>query len=53
MLVQRVRKEVEAFAKSMGISTEAMREARRKREQDEAEKKLARTKSTSLVASST
>lgn len=49
MIVRRVRKEIEAFTKSMGISAEVVREARRKREKAEVGE-LARTESTSPVA---
>lgn len=49
MLVQRVRKEVEAFADSMDISAKA----RRKREQDEDEKEPTRTEFASPTTSST
>lgn len=54
MIVKRVRKEVEVFAESMGISTKALRESRRKRDQADAEKGKdpAKTESASLATSS-
>lgn len=56
MIVRSVRKEVEVFAKSMGISKEVVREAKRIREQAEGEKgkgkEPAKTESASLIVSS-
>lgn len=49
MIVHKVRKEVEVFAESMGISKEVVREARRKREKG---KELAKIESASLETSS-